>query len=229
MVDFLQIYQQQGARYQAMIEAEDFQGNLRTALCDLLPEHRTSLLDIGSGTGRLPRILKDQFSRIVALDLHRDMLLQQQDDAYLPLIQGDMRQLPLAGNQFDVVSAGWAIGHLCGWYPDQWKKHVSRVMLEMQRMVKPGGMMLIMETMSTGAFQPAPPVPWLAELYDWFEQEWHFHRQVVATDYAFPSPQLAKEHLGFFFGDELTEKIDLYQWKQIPEWTGIWWNTFCAG
>ena len=225
MVDFYEIYRHQGAAYQAMIAAEDFQGNLAKTLHDLIPAKSSSLLDLGSGTGRLPRILAPDFQQIIALDLHRNMLLQQQAEHNLSIIEGDMRLLPIADHQFDVVTAGWAIGHLTGWYPDDWKDHVGNVLNEMQRTVKPGGVIIIMETVSTGATQPAPPAPWLAALYDWFENTWDLQRSIISTDYLFSSIDEAKALTGFFFGEELTQKIEQNQWKQLPEWTGLWWKS----
>ena len=224
MVDFYDIYRHHGAAYQAMIAAEDFQGNLAKTLHEFIPAHSISLLDLGSGTGRLPRVLGADFEQIIALDLHRNMLLQQQTENNLSIIEGDMRILPIAGHHFDVVTAGWAIGHLTGWYPDDWKEHVGNVINEMQRTVKPGGVLIIMETMSTGALQPAPPVPWLAALYEWFENDWAFQRRIISTDYLFSSIDEAKTLTGFFFGEELTQKIEQNNWQQLPEWTGIWWK-----
>lgn len=224
MVDFYDIYRHQGAAYQAMIAAEDFQGNLSRILYELIPRDSKSLLDLGSGTGRLPRILSAYFENIVALDLHRNMLLQQQIESNVSMIEGDMRWVPLADHSFDVVTAGWAIGHLTGWYPEDWQDHAGLVLEEMHRTVKSGGLMVIMETMSTGAVEPAPPVPWLANLYEWFADKWGFERDVIATDYRFASVEEAKASTGFFFGEALVEKIEQHQWKQLPEWTGIWWK-----
>ena len=153
------------------------------------------------------------------------MLLRQQGEANLQLIEGDMRQLPIPSASFDVVSAGWAIGHLCGWCPQTWRQEVSRVLEEMQRTVNPGGLVMIMETYSTGALDPVPPTPGLAALYQWYTGEWGFKQQVISTDYLFSSPQEAREQMGFFFGQALCEKIERYQWRQVPEWTGIWWKT----
>jgi ubiquinone/menaquinone biosynthesis C-methylase UbiE len=222
MVDFYDIYRHQGAAYQSMIAAEDFQGNLAKALREMIPSGSKTLLDLGSGTGRLPRILGGYFEEIVALDLHRNMLLQQHAEVNLSILEGDMRIIPFTDHCFDVVTAGWAIGHLTGWYPQNWKEHVSHVLNEMIRVVKPGGLIVIMETMSTGALQPAAPVPWLAELYAWFEREWGLQRSVIATDYMFSSIKEAKALTGFFFGEDLTEKIEQNGWIQLPEWTGLW-------
>ena len=225
MVDFYDIYRHQGAAYQAMIAAEDFQENLVKTLHELIPANSKTLLDLGSGTGRLPRILAPDFEQIVALDLHRNMLLQQQADSNLSIIEGDMRVLPIADHPFDVVTAGWAIGHLTGWYPEDWKEQAANVIKEMQRTVKPGGVIIIMETMSTGATQPAPPVPWLAALYEWFESEWGLQRKIISTDYLFSSTEEAKALTGFFFGEDLIRDIEQNNWKQLPEWTGIWWKS----
>ena len=221
-MDFLDIYRHEGERYQRMIAAEDFQHNLKSTLTALLPAHPANLLDLGSGTGRLPCLLDDTCGRITALDLHRDMLLQQPSADTLAILQSDMRSLPFEQRQFEVVSAGWAIGHLVGWYASDWQTQVDAVLNEMQRVVLPGGTLLIMETFSTGALQPAPPTSGLAALYTWFEEHWGFQRKVIATDYLFRSVEEACDLTGFFFGEELVQKIKDNNWRRLPEWTGVW-------
>ena len=66
------------------------------------------------------------------------------------LAQADMRNLPFAPANADVVMAGWAIGHMRGWYEDDWKAQMSAAVDEMERMAVKGGTLFIFETMSTG-------------------------------------------------------------------------------
>lgn len=92
----------------------------------------------------------------------------------------------------------------------------------MQRVVVPGGALMIMETLSTGSLIPAPPNAELAEYYDWLEQAWGFCRQTIQTGYRFPSVDEAVARTEFFFGPELAARIRELSWARLPEWTGLW-------
>ncbi len=133
-----------------------------------------------------------------------------------------MRALPFPNACADLVTAGWAIGHLRGWYAEDWQSQIGRVLREMQRVVAPGGLLLILETLTTGALVPAPPTPGLAEYYAWLEDTWGFSRQTIRTDYQFASVAEAVARTEFFFGAALAERIKANGWARLPEWTGLW-------
>lgn len=223
---FIDIYRRKARAYEQMIDAEDVDGNLAKSLNRLVDFSVGPVLDLGSGTGRLPQLLHGQTAGI-ALDLHRDMLLenrrQQRDQQFhWPLVQGDLRRLPFAASVAPIVIAGWAIGHFCGWYGDQWRLHVEQALAEMLRVARTAGNILIMETLGTGVLQPAAPDARLAAYYRLLEDKWGFERYVVSTDYQFSTVEEAVEATSFFFGQALASEIRRQEWKRIPEWTGIW-------
>src|SRR5690606_32533569 len=113
-------------------------------------------------------------------------------------------------------------GHFTGWYGDEWQTHAARAVAEMHRTAKPGGTLIIMETLGTGALEPAPPTAALAAYYAWLEGEHGFVRTEVATDYDFGSVARAVELCGFFFGPEMAERVRTNAWSRVPEWTGVW-------
>jgi ubiquinone/menaquinone biosynthesis C-methylase UbiE len=139
-----------------------------------------------------------------------------------PLVQADMRCLPVVTGWADVAIAGWSIGHLRGWYSQDWQEQIGRVLREMQRAARPGGALIILETMTTGSLAPAPPSPQLAEYYAWLEGEWGFQREVIATDYQFVDVEQAAAYTEFFFGSKLAGEIRDRGWARLPEWTGVW-------
>lgn len=223
---FIQIYTHHGETYHELIRYEDVDGNLRPAMEAIIPFAGKTILDLGTGTGRIPLLFPE--SPIVCLDLHLDMLLenqrQQAPDPAL-LIRGDMRHLPIDAHQFEIVTAGWALGHFTGWYGADWEAHAANVLEEMHRVVSPDGSLLILETMTTGSLTPAPPNPALARYYQWLEADWGFTRQVIQTDYLFDDLAQAIRLTHFFFGDDLAKKVRKQNWVRLPEWTGLWSKT----
>jgi ubiquinone/menaquinone biosynthesis C-methylase UbiE len=223
---FLQIYRHQAAAYQRLITVEDADGHLLPALQAITPLAGQRVLDLGSGTGRIPLLLRGLDCEVVAVDLHQTMLVEQREQMSLGagdwgLVQADLRELPITAAWADVVSAGWAIGHFVGWYPDDWRAQVDRALAAMQRAAKPNGTLAIMETLGTGLRQPAPPSQGFAAYYAYI-QERGFARQEISTDYQFANADEAAEVCGAFFGDWIAERILAEGWSRVPEWTGIW-------
>ncbi len=227
MDHFKNIYASQANKYHQMIAPEDVDGNLLTALQQIVPLENSVLLDLGSGTGRIPLLVHDLVSQVIPLDLNYAMLVEQQRQQQQvlgswSLIQGDNRSLPFADNWADVVTAGWAIGHLRGWYEEDWQLQIGKILREMERVALPGGTLVIIETLTTGALEPAPPSPRLAEFYAWLEETWGYRRDTIQTDYQFASVDEAVTKTEFFFGPELAEMIRKNAWARLPEWTGLW-------
>jgi ubiquinone/menaquinone biosynthesis C-methylase UbiE len=226
MDHFHGIYAQRAAAYHRLIAAEDAQGSLRTVFATL-GDLRGRWLDVGSGTGRIPLLLRDASVRVVGLDLHDAMLREQAAQRDLaggtwPLVRGDIRLLPFRTASFDVVTAGWALGHARGWHPEDWRDQIGTMLGEMHRVAVPGAAIVVLETLSTGATEPAPPSADLGEYYTWLESTWGFTRHTLQTDYVFRDIDAAVEATEFFFGPELTARIRANGWSRVPEWTGMW-------
>ena len=227
MDHFREIYQNQAHAYHQMIDAEDYENNLLKAIQQFTTLADQCVLDLGSGSGRLPILFQGLKPELVAVDINLPMLLEQKAQKEIKqgnwdLAQGDIRVLPICDAWADITTAGWAAGHFCGWYPDSWQEEIDRFVQEMLRVTKPSGTLLIMETLSTGQEKPAPPTPAHKEYYQRIESKWGFQREVIRTDYRFNSPGDAKEKTTFFFGEELAHDIEQKSWQIVPEWTGIW-------
>ena len=68
MDHFKNIYNNMAVEYHRMIEYEDVDGNLHNTIVQLLPSDVPSVLDIGSGTGRIPLLLSDTKLNVIGLD-----------------------------------------------------------------------------------------------------------------------------------------------------------------
>jgi ubiquinone/menaquinone biosynthesis C-methylase UbiE len=224
---YFDIYQEMADKYHQMMLVEDVDGNLTAALRSIASFEGKRVLDLGTGTGRIPLLFGEQAAIMVGLDLHWGMLRENcmQRDAQgggWSLVHGDMRYLPVTENNFDIVTAGWAIGHFGSWYPDNWREEITKVVQGIHKVCKIGGTVIIMETLSTGSTTPAPPKQMLADYYAILEEEWGFEGRQVQTDYLFKSVDQAVAMTEFFFGEQLSEKIRKNEWARLPEWTGIW-------
>jgi ubiquinone/menaquinone biosynthesis C-methylase UbiE len=229
MDHFEAVYAEQADKYHQLITSEDVDGNLLPALQRLAHLENATLLDLGSGTGRIPILVHELVERVFALDLNYPMLREQEEQqrkigSSWPLVNGDNRFLPFPDDRVDVVTAGWAIGHLKTWFSDDWQVQMGLILQEMERVAVPGGSIVIMETMTTGALVAAPPTPELAEYYAWLEEEWGYSCHVIQTDYQFASVVQAVEQTEFFFGPKLAKVIREKGWARLPEWTGLWWK-----
>lgn len=224
---FIQIYQKNAYEYHRMIAKEDVENHLLSTIEQLCNHDDKIILDLGSGTGRIPLLLQDKFTKVVALDIQRHMLQHQKQirndvKGTWTLLQADMCCVPITNAAVDICIAGWSIGHTRGWYPDTWHKFISTMLEEMTRVTKPGGSLLVMETLGTGAVEPAPPSVELAEYHQYLENDWGFQKTIISTDYQFTSVDQAVEFTQFFFGDELAARIRQNDRRRLPEFTGIW-------
>lgn len=227
MDHFKYIYANRAAEYHEMILPEDIDSNLLAVITKIVSLKGCRILDLGSGTGRMPLLLHPLSGKIAALDLNYPMLKEQEIQQSKiqkkwPLVNADMRFLPFPSNWADVIMAGWAIGHLRSWYESDWQYQIGLILREMKRVVVNQGTLIIMETLSTGSLEPKPPTSGLADLYEWFESEWGFAQDQISTDYLFRDIDDAVAKTEFFFGSELSKKIRKFNWVRLPEWTGIW-------
>jgi len=221
---FINIYTRSAAQYHHMIQAEDVENNLLPAIERVASLTGKRVLDLGTGTGRLPLLFGTLPSQMLCIDLYAAMLREHKrhKNGLWGVAQADMRQLPVPSRWADIITAGWALGHFTGWYGHSWQYEADKVLQEMHRIVRPGGALIIIETLTTGSLTPAPPGPKLAKYYGWLENAWGFSRQEISTDYQFQNVTETISCTEFFFGIELSNQVRVNGWSRLPEWTGVW-------
>lgn len=111
MNHFKNIYNHKAPEYHHMVAAEDVEKNLLSTLEQVTPFIGKTILDLGTGTGRLPLLIADRACTLIGLDLHRAMLIENRFQREIisgdwELVQGDMQTLPLPSRWADVVFAG---------------------------------------------------------------------------------------------------------------------------
>lgn len=227
MPDYRQIYQTFAADYDRLVTYEDYQQNLLGTLQDLAPLAGQCVVELGAGTGRLTRILAPHVQSIIAGDFSSHMLQVARqnlaDAAHCHWVVADNRAFPLPYACADMVIAGWSLGHLVEWAGVNWAYEIGKAVAEMKRLVKAGGILIILETMGTGTPKAQPPTEGLMAYYSWLEKIHKFTPQVIRTDYQFPSVDEGERLLRFFFGNPLAMQFRQDNQLVLQEFTGIWW------
>jgi len=124
----------------------------------------------------------------------------------------------------DLALEGWAFGHALSWNPTGWRDDLQKWVRELERVVRPGGKLVLIETMGTGVDTPFAGGHSLEPFHAFVTDTLGFSHRALRTDYAFDSVDEAIDTLGFFFGERLISRIREHQWKVVPECTGLYWR-----
>lgn len=117
------------------------QRDVGTALLQYLPDElpaNARVLDLGSGTGFFTARLHRKYpaTQIIGVDIAQGMLqfARTTHASEIYWLGGDAENLPLADQSIDVIFSSLAI---------QWCNNLPQLMTELQRVLKPGGKLLI--------------------------------------------------------------------------------------
>ncbi len=223
-----EVYQSHADQYERLIQREDHEGNILKEIERLIALEGLDAVDLGAGTGRLTCLLAPKVRSIRAFDTSAHMLetaaesLEKMGMINWQTGVADHRQIPLEGESVDLVVSGWSFCYLAVWGGVEWKTALEDGLAEMQRVLKPNGMMILFETQGTGVTTLTPPAH--LDGYFAFLAEAGFGSRVFRTDYRFASLSEAEELSAFFFGDEMREKMIQNNWQMLPEFTGVFWK-----
>ncbi len=105
----------------------------------LIPE--MDVLDVATGTGLVAELglsLVGPKGSVTGLDRSYNMLTEVDNKLNIPLVQGDANVLPFRDNSFHFLSMGYALRHV---------DDLNATFKEYFRVLKPGGILLILELM----------------------------------------------------------------------------------
>jgi ubiquinone/menaquinone biosynthesis C-methylase UbiE len=223
-----EIYKTEGDKYEALIAREDYQGNILKSLQEIMSLENRIAYDLGAGTGRLARMLAPLVKHVRAFDISEEMLrvcrekLTASGLTNWQVDVADHRQLPVDDQSADLVVSGWSVAYLAVWNPASWRAELGKWMVEMRRVLKPNGHIILFESLGTGNESPIE-LEHLKDYYPWLDEA-GFQHKWIRTDYKFDSLDEAEYLSRFFFGDELGEKVRQNKWQILPECTGVWWR-----
>ena len=225
MPDLQYVYQHQADLYQQLVDCEDYQGNLLPALQSIFALEGKDILESGAGTGRLTALLAPKARSIYAFDRSAHMLQMAKlrigtlGDKRVYLGLADHQHLPVAQAQADLFISGWSVCYVFLEAGSEWRGGLTRTLANFQACLRPGGKLILIETMGTG-FEEPQRLPLLQPYLDYLEEH-GFQMKWVRTDYRFDSLEQARRRIPFFFGEEMLEKM---QGNILPEYTGLWWR-----
>ncbi len=230
MVDFHAIYASPAGavQYDRLVSREDWLGNIPAALRRICPLDGIDVVEFGAGTGRLSRLLAPLVRSLLITDRSPAMLgvaverFQALGLHNWRAAVADNRRMPVASGCADLAVAGWSFGHFTGWHPTTWRDEIGRAVMEMMRVLRPGGTAVILETLGTGRETPLPPTHDLAAYYAFLEHEHGFAVDWIRTDYRFETLVEAETLTRFFFGDALAAWVAAEKRLTLPECTGVW-------
>ena len=227
MPDMKEIFKNKADEYDLLVSCEDYNNNLLKTIIEKIekPEEKT-LVDFGTGTGRVARTFAPYFKHVYAFDASETMInkavsiSKEKGIKNISYYTGDHRKAPLEDKIADVIIEGWSFCCIRAWN-ENWKTEIEKTFKEVTRIIKENGQCFLIETLGTMTNGIDPP-KLLEELYTYFEKVENFRKTVINTDYRFESVEEAARLCAFFFGDEIGSKILQNRLKIIPEYTGIW-------
>ena len=224
-----EVYAAHADQYERLVRREDYQTNLLAAIEDYFPLNKNvDVVELGAGTGRLTRLLAPRVRSIKAFDSSAHMLsvaetsLREMGLTNWETGLADHRQVPVAVDSADLVISGWSFSYLAVWGGADWQSALQDGLNEIQRILRPGGMILLIESLGTGTEKPRPPEH-LGAYFDWLTES-GFERGWTRSDYRFESLEEAVELSTFFFGEGMGQEVRAKNWAILPECTGIWWK-----
>ncbi|MBO8170823.1 MAG: class I SAM-dependent methyltransferase [Bacillaceae bacterium] len=225
MPDHTRVYQNETDRYDQLISR---QPDVIDRIRQIIRVDNLDIVDLGAGSGRLTVQLAPYAKSITAVDASRAMLqINEQKLKQLGIINwrtavADHRELPLETNSADLLVSGWSICYVASSNVEGWEHNIEQVISEIKRVLRPGGTVIIFETVGTGTETPDPP-DFLKGYYGLLEQKYGFHHTWFRLDYTFNSMNEAEDLTRFFFGDELADRVIEENLIRVPECAGMWW------
>lgn len=230
MPDHKDIYGNEAQKYQALVNREDYQGNLLPAILAIDPLRSKDVVELGAGTGRITCLIAPLARRLVASDVSYHML--RFGKGYLTglglhnwfLSLESHVELPFRADSADVVIAGWSFCYAAIDAGMIWQGGLERALSEAAWVLRPGGKLILIESLGTGFESPHRPEV-LKNYLDYLDKD-GFNSTWIRTDYQFKDFEEAKTLTSFFFGDE---PLPMWEGKDgviVPECTGLWWKSF---
>jgi ubiquinone/menaquinone biosynthesis C-methylase UbiE len=230
MPDYVDIYSNQSEKYDLFISFEDYKNELLKTIVKIFPLTENMVIaDIGSGTGRITYLLEPFVKKIYGIEPNDSMrriaiskCIRKKIDG-IEFLPGGYEQIPLSNSSVDLVIEGWSFMYYYKLTLPNWKDKIKYALMEMKRIQKPGGKIILIETLGTMETEPHV-FEFAAPFYKYLEEEQNFKRINIRTDYKFNNIKDAEELITFFFGEDMGKMVEQRKDIIVPECTGLWYK-----
>jgi ubiquinone/menaquinone biosynthesis C-methylase UbiE len=230
MPDYVDIYSNQSEKYDLFISFEDYRNELLKTIMKIFPLTENMVIaDIGSGTGRIAYLLAPFVKKIYGIEPNDSMrriaiskCTQKKMDG-IEFLPGGYEQIPLSNSSVDLVIEGWSFMYYYKLSLPNWKDKINCALIEMNRILKPGGKIILIETLGTMETEPQV-FNFAAPFYNYLEEEQDFKRINIRTDYKFNTIKDAEALITFFFGEDMGKMVHQRKDIIVPECTGLWYT-----
>jgi hypothetical protein len=222
-----EIYKKYATEYDKLVEAEDYQNNIKQHLLNHINWDQKVVYEAGIGTGRLSKIYIDQIQLLYGFDREAHMLEKCEINLYnysekVILAIGNNENLPEIENKADIFIEGWSFGHTVVENNENIQRTTEILINNINRNTTDNSKKIIIETLGTNVEQVKNINTDLQEFYRLIEEEYGYNKTIINTDYKFNDYKEAAQIMGFFFGEEMKNKIIDRRNEIVPEYTGIW-------
>lgn len=222
-----EIYKKYATEYDKLVTAEDYQNNLTEELLNKIEWDKKIVYEAGIGTGRLSKIYIDKIEKLYGFDREAHMLnrckknLKKYSDKIV-LNVGENENLPLVKNKAHIFIEGWSFGHTIVENNNDIQSTTVKLLNNINQITTDNSVKILIETLGTNVKDPEINNTDLIEFYSLLEEEYAFVKTIVKTDYKFNDYREAAQIMGFFFGEEMKDKVLESKSAVVPEYTGIW-------
>jgi precorrin-6B methylase 2 len=222
-----EIYKKYAEDYDKLVQAEDYKQILKNYLKNNFNWNKRIIYEAGIGTGRLTDIFIKEVEKVYGFDKEAHMLercqynLKKHKEKII-LNVGENEDLPLIEEKADIFIEGWSFGHTIVENGNNIAGITENILNKINRITAVDGEIILIETLGTHVNKPKINNVELTEFYNLLEKEYGFKKSIVRTDYKFNDYREASQVIGFFFGEEMGNKVLKSKSKFVEEYTGIW-------
>ena len=144
-------------RYRKIAPKKDEELFWENAIVDTTINKNAFVLDLGTGTGFLARIMLKHGFKVLGLDLSKDMLdvaMRKVPNAFL--VRGDAENIPLKDGGVDLIVSRWVLWTL----PHPWE-----ALAEVVRVLKPDGHVMLCDGESNNTTKPTFILRWIRSFF----------------------------------------------------------------
>ncbi len=224
-----EIYERYAIEYNELVSHEDYEGNLKKSLYEITSWQGKVVLETGIGTGRITELYIDDASFVYGYDRSPHMVDYARKKFYnkkdkIKIETADHLDLPLNNHPIDTFIEGWSLGHLVIENSKDIPAITKLINETINKIFRKNGISIIIETLGTNVEEGSYDNPVLNRFYKLLEEEYGYTRKVIRTDYSFNNVEEASRIMGFFFGQDMGNKVRNKKETIIPEYTGIWFK-----